>query len=279
VGPGLLPGSADRLTGLHQLLQDGLVLAIVAAVIVGMGLIEYARIARRLGAECAAAGLAGVGVVLFLLQWLGWAHSSGHLTVCPAWLRQPMLTIVLGLCAVVLGLLGLRALQGRIQRTGATTALFALGLLYVLLPLGFVSGVRVRWGVGGVLVMLAVCKFTDVGAYYAGKLIGGPKLAPIVSPRKTWAGAGGALVGGCAIALAARALGWSGLSPALALTYGTLMAAGAVVADLAESVLKREAVIKDSGRLLPGSGGVLDMADDVLFAAPFTYVFFALFHV
>jgi phosphatidate cytidylyltransferase len=169
-------------------------------------------------------------------------------------------------------------MQGQVDGTAASSAHFVMGLLYVMVPLGFIGGVRARWGPSGVLVLLAVCKSTDIGAYYAGKSLGGPKLAPVVSPRKTWAGVGGAVVAACGTSLLLSAVGYSGLGGGASLVYGVLMAGGAVVADLAESALKREARVKDSGDLLPGSGGLLDMADDILFAAPFTYVFFALAH-
>lgn len=277
-GARLLPAGAAAPSILGQLLEDGLLMAAVAAVIVGVGLLEYARMARRLGARFSAASLAGVGVVLFLLEWAGWAYSRGHFSACPQWLREPGLTVSVGLCAVALGVPGLWAVRGRVEAAGATAGHFVMGLLYVMVPLGFIAGVRVRWGVPGVVTLLAVCKCTDIGAYYAGKTFGGPKLAPVVSPRKTWAGVAGAVVAACAMSVALSVVGWSGLGAGAALAYGVLMAAGAVVADLAESALKREAGIKDSGNLLPGSGGVLDMADDVLFAVPFTYVFFALAH-
>jgi phosphatidate cytidylyltransferase len=141
--------------------------------------------------------------------------------------------------------------------------------------LGFIGSIRTRWDVRGVLMFVTVCKSTDIGAYYAGKLIGGPRLAPHVSPKKTWAGA----IGGTALATAvALTWGLAGLLPWLsvphAVLYGALTGTVAILGDLAESLLKREAGVKDSGALLPGAGGMLDMVDDVLFCAPFTYLFF-----
>ena len=125
-------------------------------------------------------------------------------------------------------------------------------------------------------MLLGVCKATDIGAYYAGKSLRGPRLAPTVSPNKTWAGAAGGIVVAAIVAVLFSVMGWTWMSGRQALVYGLIMAVGAIMADLAESVLKRETGIKDSGHLVPGSGGILDMIDDVLFAAPFTYVFFSL---
>ena len=101
----------------------------------------------------------------------------------------------------------------------------------------------------------------DIGAYFAGRSIGGPKLAPTVSPNKTWAG----LVGGV---IAAGVLGWAllrwaGLPAQLALA-SPVLAILAQLGDLYESALKRRAGVKDSGSLLPGHGGLLDRIDGLL---------------
>jgi phosphatidate cytidylyltransferase len=121
-------------------------------------------------------------------------------------------------------------------------------------------------GLVGVLWMFAVVWTTDIAAYFAGRRFGGPKLWPQVSPKKTWSGfAGGLLAGtlaGVAVPVVARGWGWSppiGL-PAIAL----LSALGSVVGqlgDLGESALKRHFGVKDSGRLIPGHGGVMDRLD------------------
>ncbi|MGH6872007.1 MAG: phosphatidate cytidylyltransferase [Rhizomicrobium sp.] len=114
-------------------------------------------------------------------------------------------------------------------------------------------------------VFLAVWA-TDTGALIAGKLIGGPKLWPKLSPNKTWAGAFGGAV--CAIALTSilfAALGAHILNGAL---FGLAMSAVGQVGDLFESWIKRRVGRKDSGSLIPGHGGVLDRIDSILFVAP-----------
>jgi phosphatidate cytidylyltransferase len=126
------------------------------------------------------------------------------------------------------------------------------------------SGRHGRWLLASFLVVVAV---TDIGAYFAGTLLGRHKLAPSVSPAKTWEG----VAGGAAAALAAgviTGLVAAGLAPEEGLGLGILCAVGAPAGDLVESLAKRELAVKDSGRLLPGHGGVLDRVDATIFCAP-----------
>jgi phosphatidate cytidylyltransferase len=112
---------------------------------------------------------------------------------------------------------------------------------------------------------LATVWVTDIGAYFAGRSIGGPKLAPAVSPNKTWAG----LIGGIVSALVLGLLLWrfAGLNLQLAIA-SPILAVIAQIGDLYESWLKRQAGVKDSGTILPGHGGVLDRLDGLVPVAP-----------
>ena len=122
-------------------------------------------------------------------------------------------------------------------------------------------------GLSALLWLLIVVWTTDAVAYLVGRQVGGPRLAPSISPGKTWSGLGGGMVGaGLASLMVASILGSERL-----LHYAGLGAAFAVVAqlgDLAESMLKRRAGVKDSGSLIPGHGGVLDRVDGLLLTAP-----------
>jgi phosphatidate cytidylyltransferase len=127
---------------------------------------------------------------------------------------------------------------------------------------------------------IAVTKFTDMGAYITGSLIGKHKMIPHISPAKTWEGFGGAL-------FFAQLAGWGlyaifptqlALFPSLAhvIVLGGIVALLSVVGDLAESLWKRALAVKDSGQILPGIGGAMDLIDSICFTAPAVYLYFTL---
>lgn len=126
------------------------------------------------------------------------------------------------------------------------------------------------------LLMIASAKFTDMGAYITGSLIGKHKMAPHLSPAKTWEGFFGALgfaqlAAWGVWALAGDSLAW--LPPLHVGILALLIGLVAVAGDLAESILKRSLEVKDSGQLMPGIGGILDLIDSLCFAAPVTYFY------
>ena len=124
-----------------------------------------------------------------------------------------------------------------------------------------------------VLIVLVVAWLADTGGYFAGRFIGGAKLYEAVSPKKTWAGAYGGIVGSVVGVAALKLIHASYLSW---LDVGLLAIPGGVLGqmgDLAESLIKRSVGVKDSGALLPGHGGILDRIDAVLFIAPYVYTY------
>lgn len=137
------------------------------------------------------------------------------------------------------------------------------GFLYALVAALALLWVRDRAdsGIAMVLWVFAVVWATDIGAYAAGKAIGGPKLAPSISPGKTWSGFYGGVVAATLVG-AAWAL-FTGLDPVL-LLLAPLFAVTAQGGDLFESWMKRQAGVKDSGSWLPGHGGVFDRLDGLL---------------
>ena len=145
---------------------------------------------------------------------------------------------------------------------GAVTRRFTMfgGFLYVAVPALALITLNWVW-FGIVLWVMVVTWATDIFAYFAGRSIGGPKLAPRISPNKTWAGLGGGVIG-------AAVLGWlvaSWLDMGPPFTWaGGLMGVIAQAGDLFESWLKRRAGVKDSGTILPGHGGALDRLDGLL---------------
>lgn len=142
----------------------------------------------------------------------------------------------------------------------------AMGMLYVGLPVLAILWLRERDnGLTIALWTLAVVWATDIGAYFAGRTIGGAKLAPRISPNKTWAGLAGGMVAAVLFSFAMH--GWGGL-PFVFVIASPVLALIAQAGDLYESWLKRRAGVKDSGSILPGHGGVLDRLDGVVPVAP-----------
>jgi len=156
--------------------------------------------------------------------------------------------------------------------TGDMLGICLLGAGYIGLPALALVALRNTdgWGLVAVILVFVVVWATDIGAYFVGRKIGGAKLAPSISPGKTWSGA----LGGVVVAVLA------GMVVAAMIDGNSVMAIGFVamvlsvaaqVGDLAESKLKRHAGVKDSGALIPGHGGVLDRVDGLFFACVAAY--------
>jgi phosphatidate cytidylyltransferase len=148
------------------------------------------------------------------------------------------------------------------------------GCLYGGLGLAPVAALRMRPdGLQWVIAALVITWANDTCAYFAGRFLGKHRMAPTVSPNKTWEGFAGGLVGSVAGMFVARAIAFPGLTAvdcwALGLAGGVLGPLG----DLCESRLKRGHQIKDSGRIIPGHGGLLDRVDALLFNAPAVYLY------
>lgn len=162
-----------------------------------------------------------------------------------------------------------------------TAALTLLGLLYVPFLFNFVALLAFRPGTPEenrflLIYLLAVTKFSDVGAYVIGSLFGRHKMIPRISPGKTWEGFAGAMLTSLAISMALTHLMGQrvqAISLSDSIILGLLLPLVSVVGDLAESVVKRDASIKDSGRSIPGIGGALDLIDSILFTAPVLYFY------
>ena len=160
------------------------------------------------------------------------------------------------------GTIGLLVEWTRMARAGrGSAAVLTAGMLYILLSAGSLVWVRAdpQMGRANVLFLLVLVWASDIGAYAAGRSVGGPRLAPHISPGKTVSGAVGGLVAAVAVGMIAAAISSTQLARAggLATLLGTVAQAG----DLAESYVKRRFGVKDSGRLIPGHGGLLDRVD------------------
>jgi phosphatidate cytidylyltransferase len=166
-----------------------------------------------------------------------------------------------------------------------TMSVTLFGLVYVAWLSNFITRINFTFETGKYFVMylILVTKFTDIGAYLTGSTIGRHKMIPRISPKKTWEGTIGGMVFAVGTSLASMyiprigpALIETGMNNFHAVILGLILGAGAVIGDLAESLIKREANVKDSSTLLPGHGGALDLVDSLLFTAPLLYVYMRL---
>ena len=239
---------------------------------------------RRSDLATRAASGAAMIVVAVAALWIGgmafWLlATAAALLMLAEWaglMRAPRLRIGLALAALAFGLvIASPAVDGVGEHALALLAALAIavaaigrsarlgaGLVYAGLPTFGLLFLRDQpHGIALTLWTLAIVWATDIGAYFSGRAIGGPKLAPTLSPNKTWAGLGGgmaaALIVGAVLALAFDL-------PRPLIVLGAPMAVLAQIGDLFESWLKRRAGVKDSGRLLPGHGGALDRLDGVV---------------
>ena len=259
----------------NRFIADGVFVLLVAFLALA-GLVEFYGLAQKRGLACfkisgvIGGGLLMVGTFLHVTGHLGTANGS------PARVNDFetsfLILFVLGLCV--------RQFVSRSNTLGIqaiSTTLF--GLMYVPWLLNFIQKINFFPGVEGkyfLLYFILITKFSDMGAYIVGSLIGRHKMIPRISPGKTWEGFGGAIVVSTGASLVfVHFLGdhMAGMNWVHAVVLGVILSSTAVIGDLIESLFKREAGAKDSGNILPGIGGILDLLDSLLFNAPIMYLY------
>jgi phosphatidate cytidylyltransferase len=257
-----------------SLVSDGVFLLIILFLALA-GLAEFYGLAEMRGLACFKwCGLLGgallmVGTFLNLIGKIGTQGSPARVNDFETGF---IILFVLGLC--------LRQLVSKSSAAGITAiATTLLGLMYVPWLLNFIQKINFFPDVEGkffLLYFILVTKFSDMGAYSVGSLIGRHKMIPRISPGKTWEGFGGAIFLSTVASLVfAHFFGdkMAGMNWLHAVVLGVLLSLTAVIGDLIESLFKREAGVKDSGRLFPGIGGILDLLDSLLFNAPIMYLY------
>ena len=258
----------------NRFMSDAVFLVIIVF-LAATGLMEFYGLAEKRDLVCFKGwGLVG-GLLLIVgtfLNLTGFVGRSGSPARVNDFETSFLILFVLGLC--------LRQFFSKSNTAGIlaiSTTLF--GLMYVPWLLNFIQKINFFPGVDGhyyLLYFVVITKFSDTGAYLVGSLIGRHKMIPRISPGKTWEGFGGALaVSILASLLFVYYLGdrMPGMTRIHAVILGLLLGLAAVVGDLIESIFKREAGVKDSGKFFPGIGGILDLLDSLLFNAPIMYLY------
>tara|TARA_B100002051_G_C16635781_1_gene585829 strand:+ start:113 stop:979 length:867 start_codon:yes stop_codon:yes gene_type:complete len=239
-------------------LPPGLLLAGAGSILVGLGSLELIRIAATTGIKTNATLTIGTTVCVMLATWL----SSSLPEMFDATI--PLTIIVIAFVASLL-----QFSRGRcVEHAFASTAVVMLSAIYLGVLSGFLLliGADISiWMIGGVALVVKSC---DIGAYFTGRAIGRHKLIPWLSPGKTIEGLFGGIVGSMLAALILNLALGSPLAWWWVLIMGGVLAIVGQAGDLTMSLFKRGAGVKDSSTLLPGLGGVMDVIDSLLLAAP-----------
>jgi len=242
--------------------------AAVLLVLVVLGYKELARLAAAAGVGLlGVSGLVSSAAMATVGCWaptiVRWREYRLWDFDCRYGMFLPVLVLAIGLLAAFVEQMVRHKAEMAFQRIGATL----LATMYLGLGGFFVLAIRGE-GVPWLVVFLAAVKFTDIGAYFTGSAIGRHKIIPWLSPGKSWEGlAGGLVVGAGAAMLAMKLLLGQAITPST-VVWAVAVGLAGQFGDLCESLLKRSAHLKDSGALVPEFGGVLDIIDSPLLAAP-----------
>lgn len=221
------------------------------------------------------AALIGVGVVVLAWEW-ACLTGGGRFGSIGAVLALAMIVVAAvaavghGTLALAVAVLAATILLILARATGhAHPRWIAFGAPYIGVPATALIWLRgdAESGRELILWLLLTVWATDIGAFFAGRLIGGPRLAPRISPKKTWAGLGGAIVASALIGIALARLDSHAPSAVVLAAFGAALAVIAQAGDLGESWVKRRFGAKDSSHLIPGHGGLFDRVDGLIAAA------------
>lgn len=247
------------------------VLVGAVAVLAGIGVWEYAKLGNTKGVKPSAPLMVVVAVFEVVAFFI--AHK---------WIQSQELPVFV--FAIGLGLFFLNRFR-RQEEALLSVALEFFGVVYVAVPLSYMLAIlypiapsTVEDGRWWLFYLILVTKITDIGAYFIGRIWGKQPLAPQLSPKKTVEGAAAGLICAISVSIGMVFLGRTFAGAAFPLEFtdaiwlGVLIGVFGQIGDLAESLLKRDANVKDSNRI-PGVGGVLDMIDSLIFTAPIVYFY------
>jgi len=243
---------------------------LIAGLALGAGLFEFFTLTKKLELK-ADAGIAYLGAAAFFVAFLFDAPAKA----------QDLLILTVALFLILVLITQTFRFQADFSKMLTGVGVTVLGVLYIAFLGGFLIAMRV--GFTETLVphlstkligfFFLVVMGADTGAYYVGKNFGKRKLAPKISPGKTWEGVIGGLVLSSAFAAIASATFFPELPYKFSIPLAIVMSVVGLFGDLAESAMKRGAGAKDAANILPGHGGLLDRLDSLLFNAPILYYF------
>jgi phosphatidate cytidylyltransferase len=255
---------------LPQYPQANWLFVVIAAFALGAGLFEFFTLTKKLELK-ADAGIAYLGAAAFFVSFLFDAPTKA----------QDLLILVIALFLILVLVTQTFRFQIDFSKMLAGVGVTVLGVLYIAFLGGFLISMRVGFtetfvpNLSTKLIgfFFLVVMGADTGAYYVGKNFGKHKLAPKVSPGKTWEGVVGGLILSSAFAAIASATFFPELPYKFSIPLAIVMSIVGLFGDLAESAIKRGAGAKDAANILPGHGGLLDRLDSLLFNAPILYYF------
>ena len=243
----------------HRIAAPGVVLAAILVLLTVPAFRELARLSDAAGGPVLpVSGLVGCLGLAMLPVW--GPMAVGRAAMYPLLL----LTLSLIVAAVFAEQMIRRRTDDVLRRLGSTF----LAVMYLGVGGAMILSIRTGWGVPTLVLFLAAVKATDVGAYFTGSACGRHKLIPWLSPGKSWEGLAGGLACGAVVGAIAASVLPLDLAPWQAAIFGVIVGLAGQFADLCESLLKRSAKAKDSGKAVPEFGGVLDIVDSPLLAAP-----------
>ena len=253
-------------------------LAAVAAVVTILALREFFELGERLGLRAFKVWTLICAVGLFYAQY---SSGIGEIAVFRGAVPLVRMLFVgtdpveLGLLAFVFGCAGSGLATRRpLQEVLPAISISAAGLLFIALPFSYVVRIHEISGIGRQLTLftLMLVWAGDILAYFTGKSLGHLRMAPALSPKKTWEGSLGNFV--ASLLVGACFARWMGIDTLTLLAIAALANMAGQMGDLIESAYKRGAAVKDSSALLPGHGGMLDRIDSLIFACPVVWVLY-----